>query len=267
MCASTVRAGERQTNRTRPTTKAAVPFPSQSYTRNYLLSALSADDFALLQPDMERVELHLRQTLVEPGVPIEYVYFLEGGICSIVAAQQGQEIEAGIFGREGLSGTPILLGARTSPHHYFMQVNGNTALRIKSDKLIDACEKNPRLRGVMLRFVQTLTIQAAETAVANAQYTLPERLARWLLMCHDRTDGDELRLTHEFMATMLGVRRSGVTTTLRALREQDAIRSRRGVVMVADRARLEAIAGGSYGTAEVEYGKLIRPLSKSSRLT
>ena len=211
------------------------------------------------------MELHLRQTLVEPGQPIEAIYFLEGGICSIVAKQErGEEAEAGLFGREGMSGTPILLGSESSPHRSIMQVNGNTALRLHADRLREACERSRSLRDLLLRFAQTLNVQAAETAVVNAHYTLSERLARWLLMCHDRTSGDDIGLTHEFMAVMLGVRRSGVTVTLHTLEGTGAIKTRRSTVMITDRARLEDIAGPSYGAAEAEYARLIRPLRKSN---
>lgn len=239
--------------------------PSQSYTRNYLLRMLSDEDFSALQPHLERVELHLRQTLVEPGQPIEQVYFLEGGICSIVARQDsGEEAEAGLFGREGLSGTAILLGSESSPHRSVMQVNGNTALRMEAARLRQACENSRSLHDLLLRFTQTLTVQAAETAVANAHYTLPERLSRWLLMCHDRMTGNDIALTHEFMSVMLGVRRSGVTVTLHTLEGVGAIRTRRGTVTIVDRARLEEIAGASYGAPEAEYARLIGPLRKTS---
>jgi len=240
--------------------------PSQSYTRNYLLLALSDSDFALLQPHLKRVELHLRQTLVEPGQPIEHVYFLEGGICSIVATEEGgQEVEAGLFGREGMSATAILLGSSTSPHRSVMQVNGNTALYLRAEQLQEACRASRSLHDLLLRFAHTLTVQAAETALANAHYTLSERLARWLLMCHDRIDGDDIGLTHEFMATMLGVRRSGVTVTLHTLEGLGAVRTRRSTVTIVDRRRLEEIAGASYGVAEGEYARLIRQLRKPSQ--
>jgi CRP-like cAMP-binding protein len=114
----------------------------------------------------------------------------------------------------------------------------------------------------MLRFVQAMNVQAASTAAANAHYALPERLARWLLMCHDRVDGDHLDLTHDFMSMMLAVRRSSVTVTLHTLEGTQAIRAVRGTVTVLDRNRLEEIAGESYGEAETECRRLIGPFGK-----
>ena len=113
-----------------------------------------------------------------------------------------------------------------------------------------------------MRFVQALNVQAASTAAANAHFDLPERLARWLLMCHDRVSSDQLELTHEFMAMMLAVRRSSVTVTLHTLEGTRAIRGTRGSVTVLDRARLEEIAGSSYGEPEDEYRRLLGPFGK-----
>jgi CRP-like cAMP-binding protein len=238
--------------------------PSQSYTANTLLGVMSADDFALLTPHFERIKLGMAEPLVMSNEPIEYVHFLEGGVGSIVTSQQEGEIEVGLFGREGMSGTAILLGADRTPHRSFMQVDGTTALRISSDRLRQACRESETLQTLLLRYVQYFTLQAAQTAAANANYDLPERLARWLLMCHDRLDGDEIKLTHEFMAMMLAVRRSGVTVTLHTLEGSGALRSTRGLVTIVNRDRLEEIAGDSYGLAEAEYSRLIAPFGRQS---
>jgi CRP-like cAMP-binding protein len=135
-------------------------------------------------------------------------------------------------------------------------------VHLSTAALLDAGERSSSLRTLLLRYVHTLVVQTAATASANAHYELPERLARWLLMCHDRVIGDRLQLTHEFMAQMLAVRRSGVTVTLHTLEGTGAIRSTRGLVTVLDRARLAEIAGESYGTPEREYARLIAPFGK-----
>lgn len=238
--------------------------PDQSYTRNLLLSTMAADDFMLLQPDLERVDVHERQDLVLADTPIEYIHFLEGGMCSIVADQEDGPIEVGVFGREGMSATAALLGAEQTPHRSFMQINGTTSLRIAVPKLKTACRQSETLQALLLRYVQASTIQAAQTSAANAHNALPERLARWLLMCHDRLDGDLIPLTHEFMSMMLAVRRSGVTVTLHVLEGSHAVRAERGLITVIDRKRLEDIAGDSYGPAEAEYCRLIGPFGKSA---
>ena len=236
---------------------------SQASTANLLLRAISPDDYALLEPHLERTDLSVRKVLFDAESPIERVHFPEGGVASIVIDDEGGEtVELGLFGNDGMSGGPVLLGADQTPHRCFVQIDGGTSLHLSSDALLDACEQSATLRRVLLRFVHALAVQTAATASANAHYALPERLARWLLMCHDRVEGDRLPLTHEFMAQMLAVRRSGVTVTLHTLEATGAIRSTRGLVTVLDRARLREIAGDSYGTPEAEYARLIAPLGK-----
>jgi CRP-like cAMP-binding protein len=239
--------------------------PSQSYTRNLLLGAMSEEDFALLQPHLGRVDLERNDGLFEPDREIAHLHFLEAGVGSIVSDEEGgEQIEVGIVGREGVSGIPVLLGADRTPHRGFMQVGPTTALRIDADRLREAINASESLRNLLLRYVQTFMIQTAQTATANGNYTLPERLARWLLMCHDRIDGDELELTHEFMSMMLAVRRSGVTVTLHTLEAAGAIRTMRGRIAVRDRSKLLSVAGESYGRPEEEYRRLIGPFGKAS---
>ncbi|MDT9599379.1 Crp/Fnr family transcriptional regulator [Sphingosinicella rhizophila] len=237
--------------------------PSQSYTRNLLLGAMPEDDFATLQPHLVRIELNRNDVLFECNLPIEQTYFLESGVASIVSSEDGEQIEVGILGREGVSGIPVLLGADRTPHRAFMQVGPSTALRMEAGRLRDAANASESLRTILLRFVQAFMVQTAQTATASGNYSLPERLARWLLMCHDRVDGDELELTHDFMAMMLAVRRSGVTVTLHTLEAAGAIRAMRGRVIVRDRKKLLAVAGDSYGRPEEEYRRLIGPFGKS----
>lgn len=237
--------------------------PSQSYTRNLLLRALRESDFALLQPHLERIELDRSDVLFEADRRIEHVYFLEAGVASIVSTEEGgEQIEVGIVGREGVAGIPVLLGTDRTPHRAFIQVAPTTALTMDADRLRDAINASEPLRTLLLRFVQAFMVQTAQTATANGNYTLPERLARWLLMCHDRIDGDELALTHDFMTMMLAVRRSGVTVTLHTLEAAGAIRMMRGRIAVLDRARLLSVAGESYGRPEEEYRRLIGPFGK-----
>ena len=140
-----------------------------------------------------------------------------------------------------------------------VQIGNPTALSIPADRLVQACEASSSLRREFTRYVQTLCVQAALTAASNAHYALPERLARWILMCHDRSEGDRMEITHEFLSMMLAVRRSGVTVTLHTLEGTGAIRRERGVVTVTNRERLEEIAGDAYGQAEAEYRRLIDP--------
>jgi CRP-like cAMP-binding protein len=243
--------------------KRGMSYPSQSYTRNLLLSSMGPADFSLLQPHLERVELQRNDFLFQADKPIENLYFLESGVASIVSSEaNGDQVEVGIAGREGFVGTAVLLGSDQCPHQGFMQVGPATALRVASAEVTSAASRCESLRLLLLRYVQTFIIQTAQTATANANYSVPIRLARWLLMCHDRTDGDELELTHEFMAMMLAVRRSGVTVTLHTLEAAGAIRATRGRVSIVDRARLSEVAGDAYGRPESEYRRLIGPFGK-----
>ncbi len=225
--------------------------------RNRLLLALSVQDFSLLQPQLEPVPLPVGTRLAEPNTPIQHVYFLDEGIASVVASTpQGRRIEVGIIGREGLTGLPVLLGTDRSPHACFVQTAGS-GWRIRADDLRRAMAASPSLHQHLLRFVQAFMVQMGQTALANGSHVIEQRLARWLLMCHDRVDGDELATTHEFLSLMLGVRRAGVTVALQALEERGLIATQRGQVTVLNRAGLEAVAGDSYGLCEAEYERLI----------
>ncbi|MDQ3139319.1 MAG: Crp/Fnr family transcriptional regulator, partial [Pseudomonadota bacterium] len=186
----------------------------QSYTPNYLLATMSAADFKRLQPHLTRVDLAQGACLVAAAQPIEFVYFPEGGVASIVTDMAGDEIEAGLFGRDGMSGTAVLLGSDTTLDKTFVQIDGATALRMPAAALVMAVRESEALRDHLLRFVHVLRLQTTRTAASNARLEVRQRLARWLLMCHDRVDGDMLALTHEFIAMMLATRRAGVTVAL-----------------------------------------------------
>jgi CRP-like cAMP-binding protein len=227
--------------------------------RNRLLATLAPDDAARLGPRLEPVTFGVGETLSAPNEPIEHVYFPESGIGSMVATTGGHRIEVGLFGRDGMSGTSLLLGADRTPHEVFIQVAGQ-GMRVPSNSLQEAVGQSPALLGVLLRYVQVLTIQTTYTALSNGSETIEERLARWLLMCHDRLDGDAVPLTHKFLSLMLGVQRTGVTLALHALEGAQAISMKRGLITIVDRAKLEDVAGESYGVPEAEYTRLIGPL-------
>lgn len=237
--------------------------PDERYTTNILLQALAPDDLALLKPHFTRETLDVRKVLIEANRPIAHVWCPEGGVASVVAEMVDTgPTEVGIFGREGFAGTPLLLGADTSPHKTFMQVGSSTGLRIEAGRFLAAIDQSITLRTTLLRYVQTFITQTAHSAVSNAHQRIEARLARWLLMCHDRHDSDDLPLTHEFMAMMIAAERSGVTVSLHVLEGAGMIRSRRGRVMILDRHKLEDLAGESYRRPETEYRRLIAPFGK-----
>jgi len=211
----------------------------------------------LIGPRLVRVNLKLRQDLEKPNKPIEHVYFPETGIVSVVAVHpDDNRVEIGIIGCEGMTGIPILLGNERSPHSTYIQVAGR-GQRIAASDLRRAIDASPSLKTVLLKYVQAFMVQTSHTAIANARASLAERLARWLLMAHDRVPKDELELTHEFLSLMMGVRRAGVTEALHELVDKKLIEARRGNITVVDRKGIAQLAGHFYGTPEAEYRRLL----------
>ena len=225
--------------------------------RNRLLAKLEPADLALLAENFTSVTLERRYPLELPNRKIEHVYFIEHGIASVVAAgDSGREIEVGLIGCEGLSGLAVILGNDRSPHSTYMQVGGS-GQRISLQAFCDVMDRSAELRAILLRYAQAFMIQTSHTAVANARGSVVERLARWMLMAHDRVDGDNIALTHEFIAVMLGTRRPGVTEAVQTLSRKGFIRTDRGLVVVVDREGLLKRAGKLYGVPETEYDRLI----------
>jgi CRP-like cAMP-binding protein len=231
--------------------------PVSPHPRNRLLAALLPADFALLQPHLRPLELAVYVDIERPNRRIEAVCFMESGIASVVAVQPDKtRVEVGLIGCEGMSGTAVVLGGDQSPHSTYIQVAGE-AQRISTRELRKAMDASSSLQTLLLRFVQVFMVQTAHTAIANARAHIDQRLARWILMAHDRTRDNTLPLTHEFLALMLAVRRAGVTEALQSLKRQGLIDSRRNKILVLNRKGIERAAGGSYGAPEREYRRLI----------
>ena len=235
--------------------------------KNRLLSALSPADLVLLAPDLERVQLSLRQSLETAHQPIDLVYFLESGLGSVVARKEGgTAVEVGLFGRDGMTGTSLALGDTESPFDCFTQMDGS-AMRISADNLRKAMSQSVAVTDLLRHYARAIGIQTTYTALANAQIKLEERLARWILMVDDRVDYDSFIVTHEFLAMMLGVRRAGVTVALQILESRSLIKSQRGEIVVKDREGLISLTRGTYGPAEEEYERLTGiPLARSMPL-
>jgi CRP-like cAMP-binding protein len=232
----------------------------QSSVRNHLLRLLSSDDYALLQPHLEFRDLPRNTILLDPTQTQEYVYFLDSGLASQIASGRSKiRLEVGIYGRDGVGPTAGVLGVDRCPHLHIMQVGG-VGHRISTEKLSIAMAESSSLRALLLRFVQVFMVQMGHTALSNNSLLIAQRLARWLAMCHDRLDGNELPLTHEFLGIMIGVRRASVTEAIQILENKKIISARRGAIAVLDRARLEATAAESYGVPEAEYRRIIGSL-------
>jgi CRP-like cAMP-binding protein len=224
---------------------------------NKLLCALAPDDLSALRPHLVAVPLPLREELETPNQAIKYVFFPESGQASIVGrGARRKELEVGIVGLEGMTGLVVVLGNDRSPNATFIQVAG-AGQRIASEDLRDAMRERPTVRDSLLCYVQAMMAQISATAVANASANIEERLARWLLMSHDRSENDEVPLVHDFLAMMLGVHRPGVTVAIHSLEARRLIRGERGRIIIVDRGGLQQLAGASYGVPEAEYQRLI----------
>jgi CRP-like cAMP-binding protein len=230
---------------------------NSSPPRNRLLAAMSKSDLALLQPHLQPMNLPLRHDMERPNRPIETVYFMETGIASVVAVDANRtQVEVGLIGREGMSGLAVVLGGNQSPHATYVASAGE-GLRMTARNLRKAMDASESLRNLLLKFAHVFMVQTGHTAFANARARIDQRLARWILMAHDRLGGDTLSLTHEFLALMLGVRRAGVTVSLQDLKRQKLIDTGRNQIFVLNRKGLERVARESYGVPEKEYRRLI----------
>jgi CRP-like cAMP-binding protein len=224
---------------------------------NWLLASLSEQDRAILAPHLEPVPLPLGSRLISPGEPIEYVYFLDSGLGSDIAlsGEDDKPVECGMVGREGLIGMPVILRSDHGVHAAEMQIAGH-GFRIPSQELSRAMDQSASLRNALLRYGNYFMSHTAQTAACNARHSLSQRLARWLLMSHDRLDGDDVPLTHEYLSIMLGVRRAGVTQALHILEGERLIKAVRGQIKVVDRSGLEQASCACYGIVRRELDRL-----------
>jgi CRP-like cAMP-binding protein len=224
---------------------------------NRLLASLAPADFGALQPHLESVDLPLGKILYEAGDTVQYAYFPHDAILSLVAVlADGNTPEMTTIGREGMLGLIDCLGTRDSFGRYSVQLPG-TASRIAIERLLPAMEASPRMRETLLRYVQALVAQTFQIVACNAVHPVEARCCRWILMIHDRVERDELPLTHEFLAEMLGVQRPTVSIVARTLQTAGLITQRRGVITVSDRPGLEEVACECYGTIRRSFERLL----------
>jgi CRP-like cAMP-binding protein len=195
--------------------------------------------------------------LIEPDAPIQDIYFPREGVSSILATEQeGDPIEVGTIGPDGFIGIPVLLGAESMPYRVFMQIEGH-GWRISTDAFRQLVDERPVVRHFLLRYAQYYTNQVSQSVACNRIHTLDERCARWLLMTHDRVEGDRFELTHEFLSLMLGVRRAGVSVAMGTLQAAGIIVYARGRITILDRARLEEASCGCYHITRTQLDRLL----------
>lgn len=225
--------------------------------RNSILASISEDELDRLRPHLTLVELKRNQTLHDPGELVETIYFLEEGICSVVSPMEdGSTIEVGMIGHDSFVGLPAVLGTRHSLNRNVIQLPGS-GYSIKTRDFEDLCaERAEELREAMLKAIQCFVTQTSQTAACNRVHQIEERLSRWLLMCHDRVQSDSVPITHEFLAIMLGTRRSTVTLAIGMLEKAGFIEHSRGNVKVTNRAGLESAACECYSIVHQEYVRL-----------
>jgi len=215
---------------------------------NEILLSLSTKERGLIFPLLTFMELRTHTVLHEPGDPIQFGYFLNSGLASVLTVLlEGKSVEVGLTGKEGFVGLPLIVGFSTSPTRTVIQIEA-TAFRISARNLVQVARQSPGLVNRLQRYVQILGMQGTQVAACNRLHEVDERLARWLLMCQDRIGSNFVPLTQEFLAHMLGTRRASVTVAAGILQKAGLITCQRGHVTVVDRSRLEGAACECYET-------------------
>jgi len=223
---------------------------------NVILLSLPDSEFSLLRPHVESVQLSQYQILHEAGQKIEFAYFLDDGMCSLVAlTHDGRSVEVGIVGKEGMVGMPLTVGLRQGAFRAIMQISG-MGVRIKSEIFQDIMLAAPTLRAQLSRFALMNGLQVAQLAACNRLHEIEQRLIRWLLICQDRVDSENLPLTHEFMAQMLGSGRPSVSLATAVLENAGLIENSRGTVKILNRKSLEQIVCECYAVIQRLNGSM-----------
>ena len=222
---------------------------------NHLLAALPRKEYQKLLRVLEPVELAYEEVLYEAHAPIRHLYFPNDGFVSMLTTVDGgRAAEVGLIGCEGMVGLPAALGVAVSPFRAVVQ-GGGTAMRMKIADFRRNFSESAALRRELSLFTHLLMIQIAQTAACNRFHVVTQRMARWLLMTRDRVNSNEFRITQEFLALMLGVRRVGINVAARSLQERKLIGYRRGTITILDHKGLVAAACGCYKTVKDTYTK------------
>jgi CRP-like cAMP-binding protein len=243
-------------NAHKATCPVAVP---QSPLQNQLLAALPAADYARLQPHLELLPLKLGAALYESGSAQGYVYFPTDSIVSLLyVMEDGSSAEIAVVGREGVVGIALFMGGETTPSRAVVQSAGY-AYRVRARVIKNEFGQGGDLQHLLLRYTQALITQMAQTAVCNRHHAVEQQLCRWLLLSLDRLPTNELSMTQELIANMLGVRREGVTEAAGRLQAEGLINYSRGRITVLDRPKLEARVCECYSVVKREYDRLLEP--------
>jgi CRP-like cAMP-binding protein len=221
--------------------------------QNRFLATMPPADFEQLRPYLRVVELKRHAVIHETGKPVDAVFFVESGLVSRVARTQADgPVEVAMVGHSGLIGLSVVLGTMVALHRTVVQIPG-LALRISASDLQTVMTRSPEIRDHLLRYVQLLMSQKAQVALCNAKHEIDKRLARWLLLAHDRVGGNQLPVTHDLLAMMLGVRRAGVSEALATLEAKGVVAKSRGALKIVDQEALKAHACECYKIIEERF--------------
>jgi CRP-like cAMP-binding protein len=225
--------------------------------QNLVLVRLSPEQLEKLRAHLRPIDLSLKQMIYQPNQPIKEAYFVENGMISVVSIMaDGKSIEVGTIGRESVAGAVVILGAKTVPHQYYVQIPGH-GHRVDADLLKEVAKHDGEFRELLCRSQLAFHTQAMQSAACNGLHSLTQRCCRWLLMSQDRVNGDDVPLTHEFLALMLGVRRASVTDVLKPIQDRGWIGSNRGNIVVLDRKGLESGSCECYGIIAEQQKQLL----------
>ncbi|HEX8176467.1 MAG TPA: Crp/Fnr family transcriptional regulator [Pyrinomonadaceae bacterium] len=224
---------------------------------NRLLAALPQEEYERLRPYLEPVSFDLGEVIYESGEHLDYVYFPTTAIISLLyLMEDGSSAEMGLAGNEGVVGIALFMGGGTMPNRAVVQSAGG-AVRMRAKAMQAEFALGSRFQQLLLRYTQALITQISQTAVCNRLHSVEQQLSRWLLLSHDRVEADELIMTQELIADMLGVRREGVTVAAGRLQDDGAISYVRGHIQILDRGKLEAIACECYRVVKDEFERLL----------
>lgn len=240
-----------------PASTATEIFHTAAPVRNLLLGSLPDEDLARVRPHLETVRLEQRDPLFEPQAPVRHVYFPETAVISVVSRlANGAAVEVGTAGCEGMVGLTHFLAGGASPVVAVVQLPGVVS-RMDAETFTLLANAPGALHRILLRYAEAFLSQVAQTAACNASHLVEERCARWLLMTHDRVQGDKFPLTQEFLAFMVGVRRAGVSVAMHDLQDAGVVRYSRGEVQVLDRTKLEGASCECYGAVRAQFDRLL----------
>jgi CRP-like cAMP-binding protein len=232
--------------------------PAENGIGNLLLSSLPTEELAQLTPKLERIAFQLGEVVYEPGAHLDYLYFPTSCVVSLLhTMHDGATAEMGLAGNDGVVGIALFLGGETMSNRAVVQIAGG-AFRMKVKTLQEEFAKAGPLQRLLLRYTQALMIQISQTAVCNRLHAVEQRLCRWLLLSHDRVHSDEIQMTQEFIANMLGGRRESVTVAAGRLQDAGLIRYSRGRITIVNRPGLEANVCECYRLVKEETDRLFR---------